>query len=137
MGIFTLDRIKTLEVLAPPYLDYAFEQCYEILEGVSENFKGQIPHGFCALEDGESFNHLYLFWNNEKDELAVEILINPEGALNIWMYEQGIEDSDPPSLYFENNKDVADYITLLLKRFVVTKDNNLDKDLREVELKNR
>lgn len=137
MGIFTLENIKTLEVLAPPYLDYAFEKCYEILDYLNENFKGQIPLGFCALEDEEINNNLYLFWNTVKEELALEILITPEGELDIWIYEQGIEDSDPPSLYFENNKDVADYITLLLNRFVVIKNNNLDKELREIELRNR
>jgi hypothetical protein len=137
MEIFTLENIKTLEVLAPPYLDYAFEQCYEILCYLNKNFKGQIPHGFCALEDSPEYNNLYLFWKNKKDELVIEILVDQKGELDIWMYEQGIEESDPHGLYFENNKDVADYIAKLLKRFLITKDKNLDKELREIELKNR
>lgn len=141
MDTFTLNQIKTLEALAPIYLDYAFEKTYKLLELIKENFNGNLPEGFCCLaeEDDEENSELILVlsWFDRNDDLAVELLINMDGEIDLWMYELGIEDNDGFNLHFKNDKDVADYITKLLERFVITKDKNLDSELREIELKNR
>lgn len=141
MDTFTLNQIKTLEAIAPIYLDFAFEKTYKLLELIKANFNGNLPEGFCCLakEDDEENSQLLLVlsWFDRNDNLAVELLINIDGAIDLWMYELGIEDTDGFDLHFENDKDVADYITKLLERFVISKDKNLDFELREIELKNR
>jgi hypothetical protein len=141
MDTFKLTQIKTLEVLAPIYLDYAFEKVYSLLELIKENFNGCAPEGFCNLAEQEEEKSselvLVLSWYDDQDDLAVELIMNMDGEVDLWMYELGLEDQDGFGLYFENDKDLADYISKLLKRFAVTKDKNLDSELKKIELSNR
>lgn len=138
MDTFNLTDLKTLEVLAPSHLDYAFEKTFDILNIIKDNFKGNMPTGFCTIDKEEDDEELLLviYWL-DNEELAVELKINKDGDIDIWMYELGIEDHDGLNLYFETDKDVADYISKILERFLITKDKSLDSELKEVELNNR
>lgn len=136
MDTFNLTDLKTLEVLAPSYLDYAFEKITDILNIIKDNFKGNMPTGFCELHQEEVDLVLVIYWLDKEDNLTVELIINKDGQIDTWMYELGMQDKDV-DLYFESNKDVADYISKLLERFLLTKDKSLDVDIKEIELNNR
>lgn len=137
MDTYNLTDLKTLEVLAPSYLDYAFEKTFDILNIIKDNFKGNMPTGFCELHQKEEEDVvLAIYWVDKDDYLVVELIIDKDTEVNLWMYEFGMQDNDV-DLYFESNKDVADYISKLLERFLLTKDKSLDVDLKEIELKNR